>query len=528
MKKATIFILSMALIAALTGCGAPVADMGPEKISQEVITPEEVTSEAVESTETAETTKDTETTEDAETHEAAEQDKADSTPIPTFDDPYDAFLAGEGTLSFKYYKENIPEDTYLSYEDRLIVCFPEDKEFTIKEFRDLITDTLHSDDYQAVSPIDSSFEIDNMSYAFLDCGADGNKELAIRVKGPFVDPDSYITFIVKEIDGSLQTIYAFAEWSRSETDLNEYGVLSGFGSGGATVHGWDKSFISADGKYNFGYSYEEQSELEDFSRYHEHDEYYYSSLEGKICVYTLRIVPYSEETSDDEYYSYAVYDSNYDEMDIPNLYTDSPYQKLMDSHKDISFISMDDMDKIASDKIKEIGITDKIDHGKPLEYMKIDFDKEYVHDKSADRYRTTSTIQEELTLIEERSEEYETAEIFNLPQQQANYESFYWYQMWDDELNDLWSRITDKIDEDRKQTLLDEQRAWIKRKEAYVTKAGAEFEGGTMQPFLENCAGKEYSRKRCYELAEILADLAGEDFVIPDAVAESYADVDIP
>ncbi|WP_185752422.1 hypothetical protein [Butyrivibrio sp. AE2032] len=49
-----------------------------------------------------------------------------------------------------------------------------------------------------------------------------------------------------------------------------------------------------------------------------------------------------------------------------------------------------------------------------------------------------------------------------------------------------------------------------------------------MQPFLENCAGKEYSRKRCYELAEILADLDGEDFVIPDAVAESYADVDIP
>ena len=133
---------------------------------------------------------------------------------------------------------------------------------------------------------------------------------------------------------------------------------------------------------------------------------------------------------------YAVYDSNYDEMDIPNLYTDSPYQKLMDSHKDISFISMDEMDKIASDKIKEIGITDKIDYGKPLEYTEIYFDKEYVHDKSADRYRTTSTIQEELALIEERSEEYETAEI--------------------------------------------------------------------------------------------LADLDGEDFVIPDAVAESYADVDIP
>ena len=87
---------------------------------------------------------------------------------------------------------------------------------------------------------------------------------------------------------------------------------------------------------------------------------------------------------------------------------------------------------------------------------------------------------------------------------------------------------TDKIDEDRKQALLEEQRAWVKRKEAYISEAGSEFAGGTMQPFLENSAGKSYSRKRCYELAEILAELEGEDFVVPDAVAESYADINIP
>lgn len=429
----------------------------------------------------------------------------------TLEDPYDALLAGEGTLSFQYYMDNVFVDAeYLSYEDEVLVNVPTDKDYTLKELWDVLPD------------------VESMGYAFMDCGADGNKELAIRACGNFVEPGSYMTFVVKDIDDRLQVIYAFAEWSRSGTDLNEFGVLSGYGSGGASVHGWDKSFINADGKYLFGYSYEEQSDLESFSNYHEHDDYDNESIDGTICVYTLRTVPYSEETRDDEYYSYEVYNSNYEKMDIPNLYTDSPYQKVMDSFKGISFISMDEMDKKASDKIKEIGITDKIDNGKPLEYTEIDFDKEYVHDKSADRYRTTSTIQEELALIEDRSEEYEAAEIFNLPQQQANYESFYWYQMWDDELNDLWSRITDRIDENSKQALLEEQRAWVKRKEAHVTEAGAEFEGGTMQPFLENCAGKEYSRKRCYELAEILAELEDEDFVVPDAVAESYADVDIP
>ena len=43
-----------------------------------------------------------------------------------------------------------------------------------------------------------------------------------------------------------------------------------------------------------------------------------------------------------------------------------------------------------------------------------------------------------------------------------------WYWLWDDELNSLWSRLSEELDAETKAKVLDEQRAWIKRKEENV------------------------------------------------------------
>ncbi|MBO4717139.1 MAG: DUF1311 domain-containing protein, partial [Spirochaetales bacterium] len=201
-------------------------------------------------------------------------------------------------------------------------------------------------------------------------------------------------------------------------------------------------------------------------------------------------------------------------------------QKVMDSHKDITFISTDEMDRIAADRMVEIGVTDKIGSGAYLEFKDIDFDREYVHDISADKYQSFASIQEELEVYEKLSVEFDESDIDNMPQQVANYTSYRWYDLWDNELNDLWDRIVGEISEDKKQALVEEQREWIKRKDLNVKEAGSDFEGGTMQPLLENCAAERFTRKRCYELAAILAEIRGEDFQVPGDVAESYADVD--
>lgn len=504
--------LSVALTCAFTGCGIP--GLNTETSDQAV---EDMTVKmdlVLEEPSTQETT----------------QEEPEQKESGKWDDPYEAFLAGEGTISIQYYMDNIytEEDStsytpYMSNEDRVFKGIPSDKEYTLKEFRDALNDAVHSEDYSFRTPADMDF----MEYAFLDCGADGNKELALRVTGPFFEPESNMTFVIKEMDGKLQVVYAFAEWARSHKWLYEYGRVCGYGSSGATVHGWGVDYINADGQYIFGYDYEEQSDLEDFARYEEHDDFDASGLEGEVCVYTLRTAPYDEATENDYYYSYIIYDEKGNKMDIPNLYTDSPYQKVMDSFKDISFISDDEMDKIAKDKLQAIGVVGRIGSGAELEYTEIDFDKEYVHDNTADRYKAVNNLQEELALIEERSVEFDNSDIDNMPQQIANSTSYQWYQLWDGELNDLWLRITDEIDADKKQALVEEQRAWVKRKEVNVYEAGSGFMGGTMQPLLENYEAMVFTRKRCYELATILAEIKGEEFQVPADVAESYKDVNL-
>ncbi len=50
--------------------------------------------------------------------------------------------------------------------------------------------------------------------------------------------------------------------------------------------------------------------------------------------------------------------------------------------------------------------------------------------------------------------------------------------------------------------LTEEQRAWIKEKEKAVSDAGAEFEGGSIQPLIENGEASEWTEKRVRELME--------------------------
>ena len=136
------------------------------------------------------------------------------------------------------------------------------------------------------------------------------------------------------------------------------------------------------------------------------------------------------------------------------------------------------------------------------------------------------TIQYEMAQVEEKSVEIEKKSWDDLPQQEMNQLTGEWYELWDAELNSLWNRIIEKVTPEKKDELLEEQRAWIKRKEANIKAAGEEALGGTLQPQLENGTAMRYTRKRCYQLAAILAEELGETFVVPEAVEQSIVDVD--
>lgn len=132
-------------------------------------------------------------------------------------------------------------------------------------------------------------------------------------------------------------------------------------------------------------------------------------------------------------------------------------------------------------------------------------------------------IQEELANVERKSQEYEQADWGSMGQQEMNRLTAQWYHLWDDELNSLWSRLSNELDADMKEKVLDEQRAWIQRKEKNVNGAGSLAFGGSLQPQLENSTAKEMTRARAYILAGYLADVRKESFAIPTEIQESIA-----
>ena len=103
----------------------------------------------------------------------------------------------------------------------------------------------------------------------------------------------------------------------------------------------------------------------------------------------------------------------------------------------------------------------------------------------------------------------------SLSQGDMNEKSQELYEDWDAALNQIWYHLKDKgvLGEDAMAKLLEEQRAWIKDKEAAVQEAGKEAEGGSLQPLLENTEAAKWTRERTYVLLNILLEAAGRETV---------------
>ena len=152
---------------------------------------------------------------------------------------------------------------------------------------------------------------------------------------------------------------------------------------------------------------------------------------------------------------------------------------------------------------------------------------ETVNDNDIEEKSESESIQDEIAKVEVKSSEYENADWGSMGQQEMNQLTAQWYQLWDDELNSLWSRLSDELDAETKAKVLDEQRAWIKRKEENVICVGVEAFGGSIQPQFENSAAEEMTRARVYILAGYLADVRNESFTIPSEIRESIDMADI-
>ena len=78
------------------------------------------------------------------------------------------------------------------------------------------------------------------------------------------------------------------------------------------------------------------------------------------------------------------------------------------------------------------------------------------------------------------------------------------YELSDNCLNEIWHLIRYNVEEDQYNEILEEQREWIKQKEAAATEASAEYEGGSFAAVAYNDKLASLTIERCEELIEYL------------------------
>lgn len=162
--------------------------------------------------------------------------------------------------------------------------------------------------------------------------------------------------------------------------------------------------------------------------------------------------------------------------------------------------------------------------------LEVDFTYDYSEDIKADVDRVVSgsaSLQEELENIEKVIQKYTPLAEAAQTQGEMNVSSQWFLVIWDTELNSLWNRFSNLADQQTKENVLADQRNWISMKEEVVYEnIGSSEENGSMYPLLVNTFMEEMTKNRAYVLANELAKVTGESFVMPEKSAKYGTFVD--
>lgn len=150
----------------------------------------------------------------------------------------------------------------------------------------------------------------------------------------------------------------------------------------------------------------------------------------------------------------------------------------------------------------------------------VDFTYDYSEDIKADIDRVVSSstsLQNELENVEKIFQKYDMLARKAQSQNEMNQASNWLFAVWDTELNNLWNRFSISAEQQTKEKILADQRNWIDMKEeAILETIGSSEENGSMYPMLVNAFLEEITRNRAYVLANELAKIKGESFVMPE------------
>lgn len=218
---------------------------------------------------------------------------------------------------------------------------------------------------------------DHISYAYIDCGADGVAELALLFHD-LVSEDGYyfpeLMLVIKAMGDRLEMCYFTTPYYRWITELNVYGVVNFHVNGGTGVYSDELGYIGSDGVYNMA-----------FFEYNDLNSYYFLELPENfpftipedewIVLKSYSFRSYGQEQSYEEYYMLASLDCtmpgyNYNTenstVDIDGL------SKAVAETTGMKFVSQEEICAMIEAREAELGLTEEIKTGPEIEWIPLE------------------------------------------------------------------------------------------------------------------------------------------------------------
>lgn len=277
-------------------------------------------------------------------------------------DLYDEFLAGKGTISYSNYIKDTNKATYSWNDGGLINLFPK-QDVTLEQLVKEINDAFAPSDEEH----ERNIKVESVSYSFIDCGMDGNRELILSIDcttTPFYDSK----MVIKDIDSRLQVVFAcYCQGERWDVDLNEYGGVRNSGVPGNAACMYYDAYYYMDNTGEIKPIYDIEAVRRDglgeaMPSLQELDEKYV------VTEYTL-----SYDTQ--KYHTFGFYNPDKDideDPDIPNL------KESIDKCFATESLSIDEFDKMKKKRLEEVGVSEEVvddEEFEKLEYTQIYIDK---------------------------------------------------------------------------------------------------------------------------------------------------------
>lgn len=355
LKRGLVFLITVVALNGLAGCSAekPV-DMTMQVESQ--VAAEKNTDESKEQKEVDDTT--VEIVSQKETLMSSEDMK----------ELYENFMAGNAKVTVTDAVDHA-EKGWMSYKG----IISDGNECSLDEIKEAFRMDL-AERFEMTKEEAAGYDFQTES-AYIDCGADGIPELLVKEHTMF-GPDEYTAFLIIKADwNGLRLCYSDAVNIRSFMSVNEYGYICEDGSGGASYHHFEKSFVDADGNRHFLYGNDNQSDLVTMSVYANGDFHDVPKKDTGDFDKVEFIGFYFEDKKDGERtytYSYSITgEYNEDEpYDFCTLSRDpavfdpeSVYMKAF-NEMGIDVVPLTDIDRMVREKEQAEGLDDAIKQGK--------------------------------------------------------------------------------------------------------------------------------------------------------------------